>query len=124
MDIVTTTCINIQRCVRDLRDDSYENLSLGCDAAEMLSADMFEEFVVPYYLRCYDAFPGVRGFHNCGRLDHLIPVISKELELTRLNGFGFPTNPGLLAQWMGGKTVMSGGLNPILLLDGPGEAIK
>jgi hypothetical protein len=124
MGIVTETYINFQRYVRDLRGDRYENLGLGCDAGEMLSADMFKEFVVPYYLRCYDAFPGRRGLHMCGKIDHLIPTIAEELEITHLNGFGFPTSPELLAEWMGGRTVMSGGLNPVILLEGPEEAIK
>lgn len=124
LEIVTAAFINLQKVVRDLRGDTYENLGLGADAAEMLSPGMFEEFVVPYYLRCYDAFPGHRGLHNCGRIDHLIPLIAQQLRITHLNGFGFPTDPRLLAEWMGGKTVMAGGLNPILLLQGPTEAIK
>ena len=94
--------INFQRYTRDLKGDSYENLGMGCDAGEMLSASMFEEFVVPTYLRCYDAFPGRRGLHMCGNIDHLIPVLAEELEITHLNGFGFPTSPELLAEWMGG----------------------
>jgi uroporphyrinogen-III decarboxylase len=124
LDIVTAAFINLQKYIRDLRGDTYEHLGLGADGAEMLSAQMFEEFVVPYYLRCYEAFPGRRGLHNCGRIDHLIPLIAQQLRITHLNGFGFPTDPELLAEWMGGKTVMAGGLNPILLLQGPTEAIK
>jgi uroporphyrinogen-III decarboxylase len=124
LNVVTTAFINLQKYVRDLRGDTYRNLGLGADAAEMLSPDMFKEFVVPYYLRCYDAFPGRRGLHNCGRIDHLIPLIAQQLHITHLNGFGFPTDPRLLAEWMGGKTVMAGGLNPILLLQGPAEAIR
>jgi len=124
MEILVTAFINFQRYVRDLRGGSYENLGMGCDAGEMLSADMFKEFVVPYYLQCYDAFPGTRGLHMCGKIDHLIPVIAEEFKITHLNGFGFPTNPALLAEWMGGKTVMSGGLNPLILLEGPEEVIK
>jgi uroporphyrinogen decarboxylase len=124
MDILATAFINLQRHVRDLRGDSYENLSLGCDAAEMLSAEMFREFVVPYYVRCYEAFPGTRGFHNCAKIDHLVPIIAEELKVTHLNGFGFPASPELLFEWMGGRTVMSGGLNPVLLLEGPTAAIR
>ena len=124
MEIVTSAFINFQRYVRDLSGDAHENLDMGCDAAEMVSAEMFREFVVPYYLRCYEAFPGRRGFHNCGRIDHLIRIITEELEITHLNGFGFPTSPELLARWMGGKVVMSGGLHPVILQRGPREAIR
>jgi hypothetical protein len=124
MDVMAETFIQFQRYVRDLRGDSYRNLGMGCDAGEMVSADMFREFVVPYYLRCYDAFSGTRGLHMCGRINHLIPVLAEDLRITHLNGFGFPTDPKLLAKWMGGKTVMVGGLNPVVLLEGPIEAIK
>jgi uroporphyrinogen-III decarboxylase len=124
MGLLADAFIAYQRHVRDLRGDPHQHLSMGCDAGEMLSAEMFAEFVVPYYLRCYDAFPGNRGLHMCGRIDHLVPTIAERLEITHLNGFGFSTDPELLVEWMGGKVVMSGGLSPVLLLEGPTEAIK
>jgi hypothetical protein len=124
MDILSTTFIQFQRYVRDLRGDRRHDLGMGCDAGEMLSAAMFREFVVPYYARCYDAFPGQRGLHMCGKIDHLVPLIADELEITHLNGFGFPTDPHLLAEHMGGKVVLSGGLNPVVLLEGPTARIE
>ena len=124
MDIMTATFINFQRYVRGLNGDGDENLGLGCDGGEMLSSSMFEEFVVPYYQRCYEAFPGTRGLHMCGKIDHLVPVLAEQLRITRLGGFGFPTSPELLTEWFGGKAVMTGGLNPMLLYSGPKEAIK
>jgi hypothetical protein len=124
MDVLVTTFVQFQRHVRDLRGDGYENLGMGCDAGEMLSPKSYREFVVPYYGRCYDAFPGDRGLHMCGKIDHLVPVIAQDLQITHLTGFGFPTDPQLLAQWMGGRVVMSGGLNPVILLEGPPDAIR
>jgi hypothetical protein len=124
MDILCTTFIQFQRHVRDLGGASYDDLGMGCDAGEMLSARMFGEFVVPYYGRCYEAFPGRRGLHMCGKIDHLVPLIADELEITHLNGFGFPTDPRLLAERMGGSVVMSGGLNPVVLLEGPQAAVE
>lgn len=124
MQILTTACINYQRFVRDLNGDSREHLYMGCDAAEMISPGMFKEFIVPYYLQCYAAFPGKRELHMCGNIDHLIQTIAEDLRITLLHGFGFSVDPKLLAKWMGGKVVLVGGVHPHLLLQGPVEAIK
>jgi uroporphyrinogen-III decarboxylase len=90
----------------------------------MLSEQMYRRFVLPYYLRCYDAFPGRRGLHMCGAIDHLIPLLADEMKITHLNGFGSVADPHLLAKHMAGRVVMSGGLDPVLLLQGPVDAIK
>ncbi len=124
MDTLTKAFINLQRHVRALRGDGIAGLYMGCDAGEMLSPALFEEFVVPYYSRCYEAFAGVRGLHMCGRIDHLLPLIANRLAVTHLVGFGFSTDPTLLVRYLGGRAVMSGGLNPVLLLEGPTDAIK
>jgi uroporphyrinogen-III decarboxylase len=124
MDAVTTAFINYERYTRDLMGQPHRGLSMGADAAEMLSPTMFREFVLPYYLCCYDAFPGARGLHMCGRVDHLIPILAEEIAITRLNGFGFVTNPHLLAEVMGGSVVMGGGISPALLVQGDRARIK
>jgi hypothetical protein len=124
MDKVTTAFINYERYARDLTGRPHRNLGMGADAAEMLSPAMFREFVLPYYIRCYEAFPGTRGLHMCGRINHLIPILADELRVTHLNGFGFVTDPHLLAQWMGGRVVMGGGISPALLVEGDQHKIK
>lgn len=123
-EIVTTAFVNLRRHILRLTGGSERNLGMGCDAGEMLSPRMFRELVVPYYRRCYEAFPGTRGLHMCGRIDHLLPILAEDLQITRLDGFGFPTSPELLAEHLGGRALMSGGLNPLLLLNGPVDAIR
>lgn len=124
MDKVTEAFIGYQRYCRELTGAPLENLGMGADAAEMLSPDMFREFVLPYYRRCYDAFPGNRGLHMCGRIDHLLPLLAEEMEITHLNGFGFVTDRRFLAEVMGGRVVMSGGISPDLLLRGSRDEVK
>lgn len=119
---VTEAFISYTRYCRTLTGASMANLGMGADAAEMLSPAMFREFVLPYYRRCYEAFPGARGLHMCGRIDHLLPILADEMAISSLNGFGFVTDRARLAQVMGGRVVMSGGISPDLLLRGtPGE---
>jgi len=124
MHKVTTAFINYNRYTRELTGAPLQHLSMGCDAAEMLSEEMFREFVLPYYLQCYEAFPGNRGLHMCGKIDHLLRLLAEEMKITHLNGFGCVTDPRALAETMGGRVVMSGGIDPVLLLNGPKEQIK
>ncbi len=124
MDKVTTAFINYQRYTRELTGRTMRDLGMGADAAEMMSVGMFREFVLPYYLRCYEAFPGTRGLHMCGRIDHLLSLLTGEMGITHLNGFGSPTDPRLLADVMGGQVVMSGGVDPVLLLRGAPDEVK
>ena len=95
----------------------------GCDAAEMVSAEMFREFVVPYYLQLWERFPGPRTFHMCGKINHLLDSIRDDMKITMLDGFGFPVPPELLAEKLAGRVVLKGGFTPILLNSGPVEAI-
>ena len=124
MELITTVLIRYEQACRRLTGRADGGITLGCDSAEMLSPEMFREFVVPYYRRCYDAFPGQRGFHMCGRIDHLLEIIASELAITSLDGFGSVTDPVKLAETMGGKVVLAGGIDINLLRLGPVEAIE
>lgn len=96
---------------------------VGADAADMMSAKTFREFAVPYYLRMWERYPRLRIFHMCGRINHLLEVIRDELKIDRLDGFGFPVDRNLLAEKWAGRLVMRGGPHPMLIHEGPVEAI-
>lgn len=96
---------------------------LGCDAGEMMSARSFREFVVPYYNWLWEQYPGPRIFHMCGKINHLLDVIRDEMKVERHDGFGFPVDRQLLAEKWAGKMWFRGGPHPMLIHDGPVEAI-
>ncbi len=98
--------------------------SMGCDTAEMLSPELYREFVTPYYNRIYETYPGSRGMHMCGKIDHLLEIIRDEMKLNSLNGFGFPTDRNGLAEEFSGRVSMSGGPSPMMVHDGPIDEIK
>ena len=77
---------------------------LAAAAVEMVNQDMFREFVVPYYLKIWKAYPGPRGFHNCGQSEHLLNLIRDELRITSHNSFGFCVDPAVLADKMSGAS--------------------
>jgi uroporphyrinogen-III decarboxylase len=85
---------------------------------------MFQEFVVPYYRRVWEVFPGPpRSFHMCGKIDHLLTIIRDEMKITKLDGFGCVTDRHKLADVMAGKIVLQGGPEPLLIANGTREAI-
>jgi len=95
----------------------------GCDTGEMVSAQMFREFVVPYYLKIWEVQNRPRVFHMCGKIDHLLEIIRDDLEIDVLEHFGFPTDRHKLADTFAGKILMRGGPHPALIKNGPPESI-
>jgi len=124
MRIVTQSHIEATRFFDEMMGrDPVHPLGMGCDAAEMIGPDMYREFVLPYYLQVWEQYSGPRGLHMCGRIDHLLGILRDELEITALNGFGFPTDRHVLAEQMAGRVVLKGGPHPGLIKDGPVSAI-
>ena len=125
MDIVTKSHINCIKYFDNLTGrDPVHPQGLGADASEMISPDMFREFAAPYYKKIWECYPGNRGIHCCGKINHLLDILKDELQINSLDGFGFPADRYLLAEKYGGAIFMSGGPNPVLLLYGnPDEII-
>ena len=118
MDTVTRSHLNCVRFFDEMygRDPDH-GVWLGADTAEMLSPDLFREFVVPYYERVWEVYPKRRVLHMCGKIDHLLEIIRDEMKLDFLSGFGFPTDRHKLADCMAGRAVMLGGPSPMLVSD-------
>ena len=84
MEIVTKSHMNCVGFFDEMMGrDPIHPIVLGCDTGEMLSPGMFSEFVVPYYLKIWEAYPGPRGFHNCGKNEHLLDIIRDGQKLGR-----------------------------------------
>ncbi|HUW54998.1 MAG TPA: uroporphyrinogen decarboxylase family protein [Planctomycetota bacterium] len=125
MDVVTQSHLN---CIRHydalVGRDTAHPIWMGCDTGEMLSPAMFREFVVPYYLRVWEQYPGPpRAFHMCGQINHLLTILRDELRITKLDGFGSVTDRGKLADEMSGRLVLQGGPEPLLIFRGNRDEI-
>lgn len=125
MDLVTESHM---RCVAYMDDlagrPRVHATGLGYDTAEMISLRMFREFVVPYCNRIYERYPGPRGFHNCGKNEHLLESFRDDLQVSSHNGFGFCVDVDRLAETMSGHVLLSGGPNPVLVRDGTPDQIQ
>ena len=121
MDIVTDKIIEFNQ---RLREDAGipEDCGMGVadDFAAFLSPDQYRAFALPYHERIYDAFrTKLRDIHLCGKIDHLLTLLMNEQRIHSLNGFGWVTDAGKIAEVMGGKVLLYGGPNPSLILSGP-----
>ena len=124
MSIVTESHIRCIRFFDELMGRSVHHpVAMGSDTAEMMSPAMYREFVVPYYLRVWDEFEGTRGFHNCGRNEHLLDIIRDDLGINVNNGFGSCVAPEIVADKMGGSVVMDGGPEAMFVKTARPEAV-
>ncbi len=75
------------------------SIHVGECAGTMISADLFEDFVVPYISQLGDRFGSVR-IHSCGISDHLIEPMSHIRNLNIIDT-GSGTSVGTIRQLMG-----------------------
>ncbi|MHB9024149.1 MAG: uroporphyrinogen decarboxylase family protein [Armatimonadota bacterium] len=101
---------------------------LAEDSAQILSVESFREFCVPYDRRFYDVLGGYtkfgRGMHMCGTSAHLYPALVEDLQITSFDLMGFPVAPQIIAEKLGGKALLWGNINPMLMLHGSKAEVK
>ena len=94
------------------------------DAVEMLSPEVYREFVLPYHKRLVDTFAnnGPVSVHLCGNASHIYPVLVEELGVASIDT-GFPVDHGRLREQLGPDVEILGGPSIMLLKAGPVEAV-
>jgi hypothetical protein len=81
-------------------------ISVANDVAVMLSADLHDEFGVPYLDRLSDAFGGIY-IHSCGDWTHLFPSLEKVRGLRGLEFGGSEAPYDKVLARFGGRTVLA-----------------
>jgi uroporphyrinogen decarboxylase len=122
MDLLASALINFEKHIRSLCRQQRFGISITSDGAEMLSPQLFKEFVLPYNQKIFNEFQDFKELHMCGKIDHLIDLIS-EMDIDHFNAFGFSSDIKLIREKIFNKYVYSGGISPILLKDGTKSAI-
>jgi len=101
---------------------------LAEDSAQVMSPQLFKEFCIPYTTALYDKFgAGLRngrGMHMCGNSTHLHRVLVEDARLSSFDIFGYLVPPKVAAENLGGKMLLWGNINPMLMLKGNKEAVK
>jgi len=93
------------------------------DTATAMSPEMFKEFCVPHTARLFDTLGG-RGVHMCGPSTHLHKALVEDLRITSFDIFGYQVDPKVAAQNLGGKALLWGNVNPMLMLNGTKAQVK
>ena len=102
--------------------------ALAEDSAQIMSADLFHRFCVPYsntlFERYGDSVPFGRTVHMCGKSAHLHKALIEDLKMNSFFLFGYLVPPKIAAANLGGKALLWGNINPMLMKDGSAGEIK
>jgi len=94
------------------------------DLAVNLSAEMFRDLVLPQEKRLRFHFDGRLSLHMCGKTDHLLEIFRDDLAIHELQGFGYQVSLDRIAGVMGGRVVLLGNIDPMLIHSGTPEQIR
>ncbi len=100
------------------------DLSWTDDLAAGLSAETWRELVLPEEKRLRFHFEGRASLHMCGRTDHLLEIFRDDLEIDEFQGFGYQSSLQRVAEVLGGRVVLLGNVDPLLIHRGPPERIQ
>lgn len=94
------------------------------DLAVSLSAKTYRELVLPEEKRLRFHFDGWLSLHMCGKTDHLLEIFVNDLQIHEFQGFGYQVDLDRVAQVMGGRVVLIGNVNPMLIHSGTPEQVR
>ncbi|HBG28945.1 MAG: hypothetical protein A2Y10_03545 [Planctomycetes bacterium GWF2_41_51] len=125
---ITQALIKFDKHCRTIDKRQRTDVSLAEDSSQIMSAQQFVEFTVPYDRMLYESLPDIpntrRGMHMCGKSQHLHKALVEELKIDAFNVFGYLVPPAVAAENMGGKVALFGNINPMLIHKGSKEQIK
>lgn len=91
------------------------------DLSAYLSAKTWRDMVLPYNKKIRDQFEWA-SLHMCGQTNHLLEIFTHELKINEFQGFGWQVDLDRVARVMGGKVVLLGNVNPLVIATGtPGQ---
>ena len=94
------------------------------DLAVSLSAATYREVVLPSERRLRAHFDGRLSLHMCGRSDHLLEIFRDDLAIHELQGFGYEVDLDRVAAVLGGRVVLLGNVNPMLIHAGTPAEVR
>jgi uroporphyrinogen-III decarboxylase len=123
--IVTGKLIDwLDFCWAEERLARPKDLAWTDDLAVSLSAQAYREIVLPSEKRLRFHFDGRLSLHMCGRSDHLLEIFRDELAIHELQGFGYEVDLDRVGEVLGGRVVLLGNVNPMLIHGGTPEQVR
>lgn len=123
LSIITDKIIAWVQYTKQLLGEPKEGVFVGDDGAANLSPDLYRTFLLPLQKRIKSHFGGYTTFHADAVADHLLPIVAGELGIDDFSGFGYQGDRELVARLFGGRTVLSGNINPMNIESGTRESI-
>lgn len=103
---------------------SPKDFSWTDDLAVSLSAATFREVVLPFEKRLRFHFDGRASLHMCGKTDHMLEIFRDDLAIHELQGFGYEVDLDRIGAVMGGRVVLIGNVNPMLIHAGTPDEVR
>jgi uroporphyrinogen decarboxylase len=107
------------------QEEGLENRDLAWtdDLGAYLSVKTWQEVLLPYNQRLRDHFDWA-SLHMCGHTNHLLDIFTHRLRINEYQGFGWKVDLDKIGEIMGGKVVLLGNVNPMLIAGGTPEEVK
>lgn len=115
--IVTDKVIDRYRWLHSLGIGVNGGTYLVDDSSGALSPRLYHEFVEPCVRRVFAAIGRPYQIHIDAPAHHLLPIY-RELDIDQLLGFGWGTTPEKVREYLGGRAVLTGNLDPSLFVLG------
>ena len=100
---------------------------IGDDGTAQMSPRQVEDFALEPLKRLSDHIHG-KGLkvmaHNCGKADHLLKYWTDDIKIDRYLGFSYLTGKRKIAEVMGGKVSLMGGVDTANLRQGTPESVR
>jgi uroporphyrinogen decarboxylase len=94
------------------------------DLAVSLAKDTYRDIVLPSEARLRNHFDGYVSLHMCGQTDHLLTTFVDDLRINEFQGFGYQVDLDQVASVMGGRVVLVGNVNPMLIHSGTTDDVR
>jgi uroporphyrinogen-III decarboxylase len=127
LGFITDACIMRMKAIIGFNGNTFPNQGWGFadDSIELISTEMYKEFVLPYHRKMLAAFSlgGPNSIHLCGRVQRHLKFLKDELNIKTFD-LGFPTDMGRARNELGDDVTLIGNIAPHLLQQGPIETIR
>lgn len=123
--IVTNKLIGwLDFCAQEENLPTPRDLAWTDDLAVSLSAKSYRDLVLPFEKQLRFHFDGRASLHMCGKTDHLLDIFVNDLQIHEFQGFGYQVDLDRVADAMGGRVVLIGNVNPMLIHSGTPEQVR
>jgi uroporphyrinogen-III decarboxylase len=125
LSIITRKLIDyLDFCWEEEKLPRPRDFAWTADLAANLSAETFRTVVLPTEKDLRFHFDGYLTLHMCGATDHLLEIFRDELKINELQGFGYQVDLDHVARVLGGRVVLIGNVNPMLIRSGTPAEVR